>query len=500
MPELRRDGFCLCLNLDWMSGEKRLGLALLAAAVLLGILGDLFFHGRPLGVNVALFALAFVAALAVLLRVGRAPLHQGRRWMALPLLAFAFAFLWHTSTLLVATNLLAIAGAVTLGALRRTQPSPVRSGVGDYAAAGASAGFAALGGAIVLLQRDVPWSEAQEALRGTRSASIARGVAIGLPLVLLFGGLFVAADAVFQRLVSSAIPSVPHLGTHLLFACAIAWPAVGLLRDLVASREDARSLPADKLLARRFSLGATEVATALGALVGLFAIFVAVQARYFFGGRSLVEAREHLSYATYARHGFFELVAVSALVLVVIVGANALVRSRIVRALSVVLVALELVVAVSALQRLRLYEHEYGLTELRVWTTGVVLWLMCVFVWLSVTTLRGRGRFAVGAVVLGFAATAALNVLSPDALIARTNLSRPHLDTAYLARLSDDAVPTLVARLPTLRPDLRADLAGRLLARSEDTGGVLGWNASRSRAQDVLRAHRAELRRFARSR
>ena len=48
--------------------------------------------------------------------------------------------LWHTSTLLVATNLLAIAGAVTLGALRRTQHSPVRSEVSDYVAAGASAG------------------------------------------------------------------------------------------------------------------------------------------------------------------------------------------------------------------------------------------------------------------------------------------------------------------------------------------------------------------------
>ena len=481
-----------------MGRDKRLGLALLAAAVALGVLGDLVFKGRPLGLNVALFALAFVAALAVLLRVSRAPLHQGRRWMALPLLGFALAFLWHTSMLLVATNLLAIAGAVTLGALRRTQHSPVRAEVGDYVAAGASAGSAAFGGAVHLLRRDVPWSEAQAALRGTRSASIARGVAIGLPLLMLFGGLFMAADAVFQRLVSSAIPSVPDLGTHLLIACAFAWPAAGLLRDLVASREDARLLSSERLLSRRFSLGATEVAIAVGALDVLFAIFVAVQARYFFGGRALVQAREHLSYATYARHGFFELVAVSALVLVVIVGANALVRSRIVRALSAALVALELVVAVSALQRLRLYEQQFGLTELRVWTTGVVLWLMCVFVWLCLTTLRGRGRFAVGALVLGFAATAALNVLSPDALIARTNLSRPHVDTAYLARLSDDAVPTLLSRLPSLRPDLRADLARRLLARSEDSGGVLGWNASRSRAQAVLRTHRAELQRFAR--
>jgi anaerobic selenocysteine-containing dehydrogenase len=86
---------------------------------------------------------------------------------------------WHTSTLLVATNLLAIAGAVTLGALRRTQHSPVRADVGEYVAAGASAGLGAFAGSVQLLQRDVPWSEAQAALRGTRAASIARGVAIG---------------------------------------------------------------------------------------------------------------------------------------------------------------------------------------------------------------------------------------------------------------------------------------------------------------------------------
>ena len=32
-----------------------------------------------------------------------------------------------------------------------------------------------------------------------------------------------------------------------------------------------------------------------------------VQLRYLFGGRGLVEARTHLTYAEYARHGFFEL-------------------------------------------------------------------------------------------------------------------------------------------------------------------------------------------------
>lgn len=484
-----------------MSRDARLGLALLGVALALGLLGDLLFHGRPLGLNVAIFAVCFVLALALVLRAGRAPFHQGRRWMAAPLLVFAAAFVWHDAPLLATANLIALAGAVSIGALRRTQPSPIQAGVGDYAAAATAAGAGTFAGAIHLLHHEVPWAEAERRLRAGHAASVGRGIAIGLPLVALFGGLFMAADTVFKGFVTSSLPDWRHAWSHVILAAAIAWAAAGLLRDLVAAKEGRRVLSPELLMRRRFSLGTTEVAIALGGLNVLFAAFVAVQARYLFGGQALVEARAHLSYAQYARHGFFELVAVSLLVLPVLLGANALVRDRprLVRALSVSLVALELVVAASALQRLRLYEQQFGLTELRVYTTGIVIWLACVFGWLCVTTLRGRGHFAVGALALGFAATAVLNVVNPDALIARTNLTRPHVDVRYLGGLSDDAVPMLIARLPTLRPALRTALAARLLARTEAGGGVLSWNASRSRARSLLVMHRPDLIRFARA-
>jgi hypothetical protein len=102
-----------------MSRDARIGLALLGVAVALGLLGDAFFHGRPLGLNVLLFTICFVAALALVLRVGRAPLHQGRRWMAAPLLLFSAAFLWHDSPLLTIANLVALAGAMHI---RRCRP------------------------------------------------------------------------------------------------------------------------------------------------------------------------------------------------------------------------------------------------------------------------------------------------------------------------------------------------------------------------------------------
>jgi Domain of unknown function (DUF4173) len=481
-----------------MSRTTRVAVGIIAAGAVLGIWAEILFYERPLGLNVLLWSAAFVAALAILLRLARAPLHQGRRWMLAPLLVFSAAFLWRDARLLLAANLVALAGAITLGALRRNG-LPVRSTpVTEYAAGFVAAGFSAFAGAVRLIHRDVQWEHVERSLREQRVATLGRGLGLAVPLVALFGGLFMAADAVFRSLVSAAVPSVEDAPQQTLFVVLAAWLTAGLLRDLLAAREEERLLSPALVGSRavRLSLGPSEVAIALGSLNVLFLAFVVVQFRYLFGGEELVLARAHLTYAEYARHGFFELVVVSALVLLVLLAADALVRRApgrgwlVVRVLSTGLVGLVFVVMASALQRMYLYQQTYGLTELRVYVTGFILWLAVVFAWFSATVLRGRRQ--------RFAATAALNVLNPDALIARTNLDRPRVDVGYLASLSDDAVPTLLERLPALQPSLRRALATELLARAEREDDWRSFNLSRSRAQALLAEHREELMAFSR--
>src|SRR4051794_9544694 len=140
-----------------MTGRQAVAVGLLLGGVTLGVAADVLFDGRPLGLNALLFALAFVGALALLLRLGRFPLHQGRRLMAAPLLLFAALLAWHDSPLLQAANLLAVAGAVALGALRRTEPRVASAGVADYVAGSAAAGAAAFAGAVGLMRHDIAW-------------------------------------------------------------------------------------------------------------------------------------------------------------------------------------------------------------------------------------------------------------------------------------------------------------------------------------------------------
>jgi len=490
-----------------MSRETKAAITIAASALGLGVAGDLLFEGQWLGLNVLLWMVGFVLALTLILRVSRAPLHQGRRFMIAPLLVFAAMFVWHASPLLAAANLLALAAAISMGALRRTQPRLREATLSDYGGGMVATSCSALVGAVPLLMSDIRWGEFLRP--SSRSvASVVRGLAIGVPLLVVFGGLFVAADAVFKRLLTSAVPALSGtLMSRIAVVLIVAWLAGGLLRDLLASREEARVVPAQAFepFKRPLRLGALELNVALAVLNVLFLMFVVVQFRYLFGGQDLVQRTADLTYAQYARSGFFELVAVAALTLPLLLLGDWLLRGegsgrRRFRQLAAVLLALLGVVIASALQRMWLYQDQYGLTELRVYATGAILWLALVCLWFGVTVLRGRRHaFAVGALVAGFAATLVLNVIDPDSLIARTNVTRPVVDVVYLSRLSDDAVPTLVARLSDLPAEQRPFLAARLLDRHEGSSDWRSWNASHARADRIVAANRAELERIAAS-
>jgi hypothetical protein len=258
--------------------------------------------------------------------------------------------------------------------------------------------------------------------------------------------------------------------------------------------------------ASRFTLGIVPVGTALGLLDLLFLLFVVVQLRYFFGGAELVQRTTGLTHAQYARQGFFQLVAASALVLPVLLGADWTLRretpahQRAFRSLAGLLLALLAVVMASALERMRLYVAAFGLTEDRLYATAFMAYLGGLCAWFAWTALRDRRRqFAFGALVQGFAVLAGLHLLNPDALIVRTNLARPTtevpFDGRYAASLGADAVPALLDALPRLEPRAQCKAADGMRARWGSPHGDdwRNWNLSRARARRAVREREAYL-------
>ena len=491
-----------------MNEKTQLGVRILVVALVLGVLGDALLREGPWGFNFFLWSAALVLALIELGSWRREALAGGGHWLLLPVAFSGAAFMWHDSPALKLLNVLAVLVALSLVLLRAQGARLFHSGIMAYVLGGVLAGLNAIIGLLILLLGDIQWRGMLNDRLSRRAVAVIRGLLFALPVLLVFGSLLIAADAIFEGIIKDVL----HLDFTTLFMHAFvtgffAWIVAGFLRGVLVGkdRESLTSLRAPSL-----SLGIIETGIVLGSLDLLFLSFVLVQFRYFFGGAAHVGVTKGLTYAEYARRGFFELLTVAALVLPLLLLAHWLLRKgepgneRIFRVLAGVQILLLFVIMASAFQRMRLYQQEYGLTEQRLYPTAFMGWLAVVFIWFAVTVLRGhRERFAFGAMVAGFLLIGALHLLNPDAFVARVNVARAlegrRFDAHYAASLSADAVPTLVVALPGLRQEDRCTLAAQIINRwsSADASDWRTWNHTRTRALQVVQHDATQLRAMA---
>ncbi|MDQ3931884.1 MAG: DUF4173 domain-containing protein [Actinomycetota bacterium] len=316
-----------------------------------------------------------------------------------------------------------------------------------------------------------------------------RGIGLALALTTVFGGLFVSADAAFADLFERYL--VPDWDLTLLpFRVVVALLIAVGVTALALAAASSGDEPTREVKRR---LGRVEWVTALTALDLLFVSFVAVQLTVLFGGHLHVLDTAGLTYAEYAREGFFQLLLAAGLTFGVIAGAFRWSRTDssldhvVLRLLLGLLCVLTMVVLASALRRLWLYEQAFGFTRARMLAHAILLWFGALFALVLLAGMRRdapwlpRTALAVtGAVIVAFV------LVRPDSLVAQHNVRRfaatNRIDLAYLDGLSADAVPALV----DLPDDLHRRVIADDLARLARPDPWHAFNLSRARARRIL--------------
>ncbi len=467
----------------------------LGGAALLGALGDLLLRTNTWGVNFTLWVLALASLAWVVLQLRAAPPRGVGLWLVVAVFFAFLGYAWRDSEFLRFWNFLAILAALSMAILRAAGVDLLVARIRVYVAILGRLGGSLAMGAGSLVLHDVPWGTLTSDRAWRRMGRHALGFGIAVPALFVFGGLFASADPVFESMATRLISwDLEPVVSHTMLAGAVAWLSAGYLRGFL--RPKAITLP-DLPAAGR--LGFPEVGIPLATVVTLFSIFVAIQATYLFGGEEFVRRATGMGFADYARRGFFELVAASALVVpLLLVGHWALTKEDAVtvhrfRILAFALLLLVDLVAVSALWRMRLYTSVYGLTQDRLYAATFILWVGLLLGWFALTLRQDRTeRFAFGAVVSGFALLAVLNLINPDALVARVNLARgdagKELDVSYLSRLSADAAPTIAGSWVQLDSTERCALLHLVGYRSgRGAHDWRSWSFSRSRARRAVR-------------
>jgi len=485
-----------------LAPRTKLGLEIAAAGAVGGIVGDSLLRAMPWGLNVALGTTALVGAGAWLVRRHRVKHGPDTAWLAITALLLGLAFLRRDAATLAAFDTIALIGALALAAaslqgelITTWYPFDLIRGVITATASSIFGGF-------VLLLSDIQWRELPQDDRLRNVRRVVLGVAIAAPVLVVFAALFASADQVFSNVLTNLFAfDAETVISHTFFIGFWAFLVAGYLRWSFLGQPLHAFTPKPRTVS-----SVVPLATALGLLNALFLMFVVVQLRYFFGGAALVEQTSGLTYAEYARRGFFELMTASGLVLPILIGAEALVHRaaapqvRVFRQLAGLLLGLLAVIMASALQRMRLYVSAFGLSTDRLYATAFMILLLGVFAWFAWTVLRGqRQRFVFGSLMQGLAVLAGLHLLNPDVFIVKTNLNRPAaerpFDAKYALTLGGDAVPALLDAMPRLSAEDGCVVVHGLLARwDKEEIDWRTWNWSRARARSLVRNHAAAMR------
>ncbi|MET7418104.1 DUF4153 domain-containing protein [Dactylosporangium sp. NPDC005555] len=337
----------------------------------------------------------------------------------------------------------------------------------------------------------VRWGMARaRAKEGTSGASrVLASIGLGLLLLVVFGALFASADAAFDRIVRAILPDL-SLATPFrwVFVGAVAaWLTFGGAYLLHSPSTIGDGRPRDVRTVRWY-----EWVVPVGAVLAVFGIFVGVQVAVLFGDRDYVMRTAGLTFADYARKGFWQLLVVTLLTLVVIAVAvrkasRETARDRVLLRVLLGLLSLgALVVVVSALWRMDVYEQAYGFSRLRVLVSAFELWLGGVIVLIMVAGVVPVTRWLPrAAVALWVVTLLGLAVLNPDRFIAEQNVARfanNNTDVWYLSTLSADAAPAL-DKLPAGARECALSEISRDVHEADDWRG---WNIGRAEARRIV--------------
>ena len=342
-----------------------------------------------------------------------------------------------------------------------------------------------------------PFSDGAAYFRGTRERKKSRGIyillglVIALPVLAVVTGLLYSADAVFAQVLRETLNLNPAtICLVMLFFLFAFFSAYCGMRYL--GKKELDTVCNER---KRWEPLIAITVTLLVSVV--YVMFSGIQIFGLFLGKMALP--QGYTYAAYAREGFFQLLAVCLINLVMVLLIQSFFREHgLLKALLTLICGCTYIMAASSALRMVMYVQAYHLTFLRV----LVLWALAVIAILLVGILLQIWKKGFPLFTYGMAAVCvcylALSFSHVDYFIARYNLAHmdgENSDYSYLMGLSTDAAPAIYDAL--VKGDgkdaevnvqtLGEELDDYLVALSESTDdSIRQFNVSRYYARHLF--------------
>jgi Domain of unknown function (DUF4173) len=465
-------------------------------AVIFGILFSYFFFEKAPGISVPIYFFLLTATIAVL-HINLSKRKASDLWLAIPTLFFASMVAVRGSFFLGFLNVAASIGLTFLMIKNVTGLRTRFLTIWDYVMT-----FVRIPVDYFVSEVDFLKSLVKPEGERPQSGNVKRiltGLVIAVPLLIIFTKLFSSADPIFGGYVNSIFTlhiSGEWIGRVILFLISGAVVSVTLWSLLTSThKEEAQDSGSNSTAPSR----TIEIATFLGSIATLFLSFIFLQINYLFGGEiNIVHAG--FTYAEYARHGFWELLAVAVITLVLLVAAEKIAdftksKRAALTIPAIIIIGEVFVIIASAFKRLSLYVFTYGETALRFYVASFIIFLFVIFAILlyKIIQTKKESFFMHGVLLSLITAMVVFNLVNPEAFIAKKNFDlyekTGKIDVDYLSSLSSDAIPVMLAnagKLGDQNDELLNVLSTKKRGLSEGDSSWQSSNYSRSQAHELL--------------
>ena len=280
------------------------------------------------------------------------------------------------------------------------------------------------------------------------------GIAIAIPLVITALILLSAADESFNMLVGKVLNQISWRWLEYLAEFILGIPlAFYLFGQAYGNVKGDKQETMNKKSLSKFARALAKFppligTTILACLNVIYIAFLGVQITHVVKGLP-----KDMSYSEFARQGFFQLCDVVVLNLVLVIAIGLLYKrkgraKKLVRIQMALMSLLTIGITFTALAKMFMYIDVYGLTQLRIYTSVFMAFLVIVFLSIGVYQFK---HFNIGMLICiaGLVILIAFNYAGVDRTIAKYNISRFEkgslgmMDEKLMYSLGDGATPEL---------------------------------------------------------
>lgn len=298
----------------------------------------------------------------------------------------------------------------------------------------------------------------------SKTLGIIGGALLSIPVIAVVVPLLIDGDAAFGSLATTAVDKIgeffekifSHMDLPVIEAFLAFFVAPYIYNVMFCFRHgvtDEKRKEKNESYKNLRIIPSNVFAGFLGVISLVYVVYLLSQLAYFFSAfTGKLPDGSTITVASYARRGFFEMVAVAVINLAVI-GVTVLFSkrnesriSRMIKGFDLFLCGFTLVIVMTSISKILLYIAEYGLTHKRLYVFVADLILVVAFA--MVTVRLFKKNFPYMKVILAFSCSmiTLMSLVGTDSLIANYNVEmylRGNLKTVDVDQLEDMGLPAL---------------------------------------------------------